>query len=141
MKYLSYEKYAEMGGTLDEAAFNDLEYEARMYIDWITFERLKKETTIPEAVLECEYHLIKLIQLRLAAMNIGVGNDSQASQFGLGIASQSNDGVSISYNTLSAKDVVENSQKELNTMANRYLQGVRDSLGHRLLYRGLYPDE
>ena len=30
---------------------------------------------------------------------------------------------------------------ELQKAINRYLQGVRNSLGYKLLYRGIYPGE
>ena len=138
--YLTYEEYQNMGGTLDDTAFTDLEYEARAYINWITFDRLKKETTIPEEVKECEYHILKLMQARLDAMRIPQG-DNEASASGAGIASQSNDGVSVSYNILTARELIKTLEAEIKIVGNRYLQGVKDSLGHRLLYRGLYPDE
>ena len=145
MTYLSYEDYVLKGGSLDVTTFNDLEYEARMYIDWVTFNRLhvyQDINEIPEAVKECMYHIMKLIQNRLEALNTLPGDGSMTNMaVGAGIASQSNDGVSISYNVLSAKDIIETSQKELEDVMGRYLQGIRNSLGHRLLFRGLYPDE
>jgi len=142
MKYLTYAEYIGYGGSLDETAFNDLEYEARMYIDWYTFRRLHApDTKITDEVKECMYHLMKIIQNRLDALNIPVDGDGVSSSIGAGIASQSNDGVSISYNVLSAKEVIDASSKELDEAINRYLQGMRNSLGHRLLFRGIYPGE
>ena len=38
--YLAYEDYQNMGGTLDETAFNDFEFEAETIVDWYTFNRL-----------------------------------------------------------------------------------------------------
>lgn len=141
MAYLTYQEYIEYGGTLDETAFNDLEYQARMYVDWYTFNRLHApETVITEPIKECMFHIMKLIQTRLDALNTPVEGES-VGYMGAGIASQSNDGVSISYNVLSAKEVIDNSSKELDDMMKMYLQGIRNSLGHRLLFRGLYPDE
>ena len=142
--YLTYEEYSDMGGTLDEAAFTDLEFEARAYIDWVTFDRLKNEDeeAIPESVKECMYHIIRIVQNKLEAMNVGVGTaTAESSKYGAGIASQSNDGVSISYNTLSARDIIETSEAQVNQAIRRYLSGVKNTLGHRLLYRGLYADE
>ena len=138
--YLTYEEYQNMGGTLDETTFNDLEFEARTYIDWVTFNRLWNETEIPERVKECVYHIIKLIQNKLDALNANGSWDSENTD-GSMIASQSNDGVSISYNILSAKDIISEVNKELDDAINRYLQGVTNSLGKKLLYRGLYPGE
>lgn len=142
MKYLSYEEYAEMGGTLDETAFTDLEYEARAYINWVTFNRLTRETVIPEEVKECEYHILKLLQNKLELLNMPVsGDNGEVVTTGAGIESQSNDGVSVSYHEISAKDLMSKYEDEVDASIQRYLQGVRNSLGHRLLYRGLYPNE
>ena len=139
--YLTYDEYTEMGGTLDETAFIDLEYEARTYIDWVTFNRLWGEEKIPDRVKECEYHILKLIQNKLEALTPLAGSDSDLEGVEKTISSQSNDGVSISYNVLSAKDIIESSDKELQKLVTRYLQGIRNSLGYKLLYRGIYPGE
>ena len=130
-----------MGGTLDETAFIDLEYEARAYIDWITFNRLWGEKEIPKKVKECMYHILKLIQNKMEALTPFAESDSSTDGIEKTISSQSNDGVSISYNVLSAKDIIESSEKELQRAATRYLQGVRNSLGYKLLYRGIHPGE
>ena len=142
--YLTYEEYVEMGGSLSEAAFNDIEYEARAYIDWITFRRIRKMLArgaeIPHEVQECIYHISRLIEAKMSALNVPAG-DTSGSYYGAGIASQSNDGVSISFNVLSAKDVLDNSEKEINKLITRYLDGICDDLNRKLTYRGLYPDE
>lgn len=137
--YLTYMEYMEMGGTLEEAAFNDLEFEAESIINWWTFSRLAKEESLPEVVKKCMYKLISLINDKQKAMIV----DAQDSEGNIqaGIASESNDGVSTSYNTLSATDAVETFQKTIEATIRMYLQGVRNSLGHKLLYRGIYPDE
>lgn len=140
MAYLTYDEYTEMGGTLDETAFTDLEYEARSYIDWYTFNRLHGETTIPNAVKECERYLIKFLQGRLEMIDAASGGGGSAG-FVSGVASQSNDGVSIAYNVLSAKELFDIEKDEAEGIMQRCLQGVRNSLGHRLLFRGLYPGE
>ena len=139
--YLTYNDYVVMGGTLEEAAFIDLEYEARTYIDWVTFNRLKGEEEIPQEVKDCVYHIIGLIKNKSEALNVLPDDSGSLSSYGAGIASQSNDGVSVSYNVLSAKEIIDNSESEVNKIIERYLQGLRNSLGHRLLYRGIYPDE
>lgn len=139
--YLTYDEYTEMGGTLDETAFNDLEYEARAFIDWVTFNRLWGEEKIPDRVKECEYHILKLIQNKMEALTPFAESGSSTDGIEKTISSQSNDGVSISYNVLSAKDIIESSEQELHKAVNRYLQGVRNSLGYKLLYRGIHPGE
>ena len=36
--YLTYNEYREYGGTLDETAFADINFEAESYVDWYTFQ-------------------------------------------------------------------------------------------------------
>lgn len=140
--YLSYEEYRNMGGMLDETAFSDFEYDARTYIDWYTFNRLENETEIPDKVKECMYHLIKILALQQELLNGGTSSSGSESTAGISsIASQSNDGVSVSYNVVSAKDILDDTKTEIGSLIQRYLQGVRNSLGRKLLYRGLYPYE
>lgn len=140
--YLTYAEYQNMGGTLEEATFDDLAYEAQTYIDWVTFRRLQEEgSDIPEAVKKCMYHIIKLIANKLAALQANPNGLEEHNSEGAGIESQSNDGVSISYNVISAKDIVATMQKEIDDTISRYLQGIRNNLGKKLLYRGLYPGE
>ena len=67
--------------------------------------------------------------------------DGEVVTTGATVASQSNDGVSISYNTLSAKDLLQSSEQDVMTCIKRYLQGVTNNLGRKLLYRGFYPGE
>lgn len=137
--YLTFEEYQEYGGTLEETAFNDLEFQARSVIDWWTFNRLSNETEYPEAVKRCVFRLIQLINDRQQAML--VGSQSSDSTKAAGIASESNDGVSTTYNTLSATEAVDTLQKEMEDVIRLYLSAIRNSLGHNLLYRGVYPDE
>ena len=139
--YLSYSEYQSMGGTLDATTFADLEYEAESYVNWYTFNRLANETTIPDAVKKCIFHVMKLIQTQMGLLESSGGNDGTQSISSGVVASQSNDGVSISYNILSAKDAVELAKNNIDGTISRYLQGVTNSLGRRLLYRGIYPDE
>lgn len=167
--YLTYDEYLNMGGTLDEATFNDFEYEAETQIDWYTFNRLHKDMKkfkaehpeslypsenlypsedlypsddkmyFPVAVTRCVYALIKLLQQKQQASMVGgVSLDGTVTA---GISSQSNDGVSVSYNTVSARDCVELCGKEIEQCIRRYLQEVANSLGQKVLYRGVYPNE
>lgn len=138
--YLTYDEYVNMGGsTLEETTFQQLEFEARSIIDWLTFNRLQKEEEYPEAVKRCIFKLISLLNDKQKALMV----DTQSSDGSVkaGIASESNDGVSTSYNTLSAKDAVDTLQKECEETIRMYLSGVKNSLGQLLLYRGLYPNE
>ncbi len=138
--YLTYTEYQEMGGTLDETTFNNTEFEAESIVDWYTFNRLQKETTFPEALKKCIFAIMQYI---VAQQQVnGVATDAaQNDNAGAGIASQSNDGVSVSYNILSARDVVENSKTQIGQIVKQYLWSVVNSLGQKVLYRGLYPNE
>ena len=139
--YLTYSEYAAYGGKLDEATFNDLEFEAASLVDWYTFNRLHNETEFPEALKRCMYKLIQYITAQQQVT--GISNDSEASESDAksGIVSQSNDGVSISYNILSAKDVIESGKAQMEQMIKQYLSAVTNSLGQKVLYRGVYPNE
>lgn len=154
--YLTYEAYQNMGGTLDETTFNNYEYEAETIVNWYTFNRLKEEAEedYPEELPRCMNALIELVKIQHDALILGKqritttddeGNTTTV-ETSATIKSQSNDGVSVSYNSVNADDIYGKltSLGKDNPYAQivfRYLQGVRNSLGKRLLYRGLYPDE
>ena len=136
--YLTYSEYADMGGTLDEATFNDLEFEAEALINWYTFNRLKNDNTFPDELKRLVKYLINLAEQRINLLGAsGSGNDSVTG----GIASQSNDGVSISYNVLSASELMANLKDEAGRAIQLHLQGVMNEAGQLLLYRGVYANE
>ena len=152
--YLTFEDYKEMGGTLDETAFNDFEFESECIVNWYTFNRLEKMNAdeYPAKLSRCMYALIKLAKLKADAMVLGMQTSSGDASGSVvttstaAIASQSNDGVSISYNTISASAVFDKLSpfvkgSEIEQTVQMYLNGVKDSLGRKLLYRGIYPDE
>ena len=143
-RYLTYEEYQDVGGTLEQTEFNYYAYEAESYIDWYTFNRLHNNTEIPDAVKRCEVYLIRFIQERLSALGVssfGEGDGSSADAVKKYIMSQSNDGVSVSYNALSSKDALSSLSAEIGQTIQRYLAGVTNQLGRKLLYRGIYPGE
>lgn len=135
--YLTYAEYQDMGGTLDEATFNDLEFEAESIINWYTFNRLKNDTTYPVEVKRLMKYLINLAASKQTVVG-GSGSDADSTKQ---IASQSNDGISVSYNILSAKDLMDSVKDEAENATKRYLQGVMNEAGRKLLYRGVYPNE
>ena len=145
--YLDYASYQNMGGTLDETTFSNFEYEAETIVNWYTFNRLKDEDEYPAELAQCMYRLIYLLKLEADALVLGreVSESSDAGAVPY-VKSQSNDGVSISYNSVDASDLFDRLSKTgkdnplMNTVF-RYLQGVRNSKGYKLTYRGLYPDE
>lgn len=170
--YLTYVEYQEMGGTLDETAFTDFEFEAEATIDYYTFNRLRNEnltTTsggmlggvssgaisggmfgdsdtpeipgyeeVPKKVKMCVFKIINIVQRKQQAFSLGQDIDGTVTS---AISSQSNDGVSISYNVMSASQLFDVCQSEIKKTIQLYLNGVKNSLGHKLLYRGVYPNE
>lgn len=137
--YLTYDEYVSMGGTLEPPVFELLEFDVEATINWYTFDRLTKFEVIPIEVKKLIVRLIALEQSELAIqpnMNIMGVSNVQAS-----VASQSNDGVSTTYNTLSATELAEHNKNTRKELINRYLSSVMDSLGRNILYRGLYPGE
>lgn len=152
--YLTYEEYQSYGGTLDETTFTDFEFEAETWIDWYTFNRLQNEDTQDERVKRCVNKLIQLAKMKADALALGSQTvqtkDSEGNvttiQTTASVASQSNDGVSISYNTISASEAYRALQATesgnlIEMTVKQYLQGLKNSLGRKVLYRGLYPNE
>ena len=144
MQMLTYDEYVEMGGTLeDEDRYNLYEFEVESIIHWYTFDRLKNEEVYSDEVKQCVYMLINLIIEKYATLMMG-NDDNTSTPTGsvLGqIASQSNDGVSTSYVTLSSYNLLTFCTKEVNNVINYCLRNAVNSLGRKLLYRGYYPGE
>lgn len=139
--YLTYDEYLAFGGTAEETAFDNLEFEARTVIDWWTYNRLQNDEEYPEAVKRCMFKLINIIITKQQAQllkNNGAVNTEFA---GSGIIQQSNDGVSTTYNIMSASEIIAQSGEDVKSTIRMYLQNVRNSLGRKVLYRGLYPGE
>lgn len=65
MVYLTYEEYRQMGGNLDNAAFNNAERKARQLINaqsgGQTGKRIGELTELPQAVKDCTFDLISAI--------------------------------------------------------------------------------
>ena len=147
--YLSYDEYTEYGGTLEETAFNDLEFDAESTINWYTFNRLKRpewaSVLESEELKRCMYQLIRIKQIEnemLASSSggagWGVGWTKEA-----GITQETNDGVSVSYNTLSSGEIMAylNGSKTKDDLVKQYLGSIVNDLGRNILYRGIYPGE
>ena len=139
--YLTHDEYLAFGGTIDEAAFDNLEFEARTIIDWWTYNRLQNEEEYSEAVKRCMYKLITLLYDKQRAQQLGKSNDETTSTTRAGIMRESNDGVSTMYNVVSADSAISQFDSEVKSTIRMYLQNVRNSLGRKVLYRGLYPGE
>ena len=55
--YLSYEKYKELGGTLNDTTFLQHEIEVEAKLDYLTNGRIRKLDTVPEAVINLCFKL------------------------------------------------------------------------------------
>lgn len=126
MEYLTFEEYQNWGGTLDETAFHRLEFKARRKIDRRTFNRLQQDTEIGEPVKRLMFELIGVI-----------GNsDSTSENYIPAIASEGNDGYSISYasgNILT----LDKADKKVDELVEEYLQFEKAQNGQFLLSCGL----
>lgn len=139
--YLDFETYQNMGGTLAMTTFNEYEFTAEALVNWYTFNRLVKETSYPEALPKLMFVLIQMIEIKMNALgnNFVTANGEIASG---AITRQANDGVSIEFNNLSANSIMEfTSDAKLGETIRMYLNGLKNSLGRSLTYRGLYPGE
>lgn len=135
--YLTYDEYKGMGGTLDDTQFANFAFQAEAQIKRATFNRLAGDSAIPEEVQRLMKYLVDLLEKRNAAFSLGK-NNSNAEQY---ITSQSNDGVSISYNGIAPSDLIKLSEADAMNAIKSYLEGVTNEAGRKLLYRGLYPGE
>lgn len=128
--YLTYDEYQEMGGTLEKAAFDSFAFRAKGIIDKYTYSRLAKDSNIPYEVKRVMFDLISIQSEQKKALDLR------------GIAlSQSNDGVSESRSAMPLDAIYTSLEKQMGEILTQGLTGVTDFKGHRLLYRGFYPDE
>ena len=134
--YLTFPEYLSFGGTLSETEFNKIEYDAEVAINYATFNRLKGEENIPEEVKRLMVVLVAFIDLK--GKSILKTNDSANSG---NIIRQSNDGVEVQYGTMTSAEVITTCQNEVSSAIKEYLNGVKNSKGQLLLYRGLYAGE
>lgn len=139
--YLTYEEYQSFGGQLDEADYNFYEFEARGLVDWYTFDRLKNEEVLPEELKECMYLLIRLIIEKHSLINPNTVVGEGGALVSPRVVSESNDGVSTTYATMATANAFLYCKNEIDNIINTCLRTAVNSLGRKLLYRGLYPGE
>lgn len=126
-QYLSYEEYMELGGTLDEVPFNELEFECKRIIDSRTQNRLQNTDEIPQEVKLLENKMINTLQGYYISLN-----KAQS-----GIASENTDGYSVSYiSSNQISQLIEGKIDVLQDLVSTYLFGVIVNNEH-LLYCGV----
>jgi hypothetical protein len=126
MNYLTFAEYVAYGGTLDETAFNRLSYKASRKIDRRTFNRLQNDTEIGEPVKRLMFELIGVIGK----------SDTSSESYSPAIASEGNDGYSISYasSTIMTPEMMD---KKVDSLIDEYLQFEKAQNGQFLLSCGL----
>ena len=126
-QYLTYEEYQDLGGTLEEVPFNELEYECEKIIDSMTQNRLKKTNDIPQEVKMLENKMIQTLQTYYTSLNKAQG----------GLSSENIDGYSVTYiSSTQIRQLIEGKQESLRDLVSNYLFGVIVNNEH-LLYCGV----
>lgn len=125
--YLTLDEYEAMtDAEIDEIVFERLEYRARKKVDDTTFGRLKNDSPVREAVK------------RLMAELIGVYSSEGETAAGSGIASTSNDGVSVSY--VSPDQAAKALNQRESELIRLYLEDEKTPNGYSVLSRWAYAD-
>jgi hypothetical protein len=123
MRYLTYEEYLQIGGTVDSSTFNRNISRACGIIDNATFGRIKNHmATVPENAKHLCRDLIECIA-RNNVTDLTVTSKSQSA----GAVSESE-----SYAVKTADDV----KAEITGIVYDYLASVYDDNGTPVLYRG-----
>lgn len=126
-QYLEYDEYIELGGTLEEVPFNELEFECRRIIDSRTQNRLKSAEEIPQEVKLLENKMIKILQEYYISLE-------KAQK---GVASENTDGYSVTYiSSNQISQLIEAKTDALQDLVSTYLFGVIVNNEH-LLYLGV----
>ncbi|MCR4622672.1 MAG: hypothetical protein K5663_11385 [Clostridiales bacterium] len=126
--YLTLEEYEALTGEVfeDNTLYGRLEYRARKRVDDATFGRLKADDPVREAVK------------RLMAELIGVYSSEGETAAGSGIASTSNDGVSVSYVSPEQADKARAAREK--DLIRLYLEDEKTPDGYSVLSRWAYAD-
>ena len=137
--YLTYAEYQTMGGALESSDFTSLEYKAEVKMDYYTFNRLKADTEFSDRVKRCIYEIINYLNIYQEYCDTVTNMQNPV------VASQSNDGVSISYGGLlgnttpnDIKKVEKQTEDDIYKTIRQYLDNERNRVGQLLLYRGVY---
>ena len=123
-QYLNYEEYRSLGGTLDLAPFNLLEFEARKEIDKYTFGRLMNLENQKNEVKLCIYNLINTLE--------GYDKDKTRNK---NISSENIDGYSVSYDK-NTTETTKAKNNEIKSIINTYLSNLYLDDKTPYLYRG-----
>lgn len=124
-RYLTYEEYQELGGSLPETAYNLAELKARKRVDALTQGRVANMAEVPFEV--------KAAMMEIMAVD---ARFSAAAQAGAPVvASFTTDGYSESYGSVESRTT--SMEKQLTASIMTLLAGVTDDHGVPLLYAGV----
>lgn len=114
--YLTEAEYKDIKGCESPPDYRSLEYKSRMLVDTYTFGRLKSFDVVPEEV--------KMLMAEIICCT--AKNESAE------VASESNDGVSVTY-----REHSKTYEEICDELIRTYLDGVHTNDGTPVLYRGV----
>lgn len=124
--YLDYNEFKDFGGAeIGAAAFSRAEYRAEKCIDRLTFGRVQGENPARTAVKRLMFEMVTLYHQA----------DEAQQHADVGIASMSNDGVSVSYR--SADETGKAIERRASNLAREMLAFETTADGTRLLWTGV----
>ena len=123
MQYLTYEEYSNIGGTLEETAFNRYIDRACGVINNATHNRIKSMSEIPSMGKALCRDLVEYMATNSSVTEKSVSSWSEST----GPVSES-----VSYVQKSKEDM----QSDIDELIYQYLGSVSDDNGTPLLYRG-----
>lgn len=127
-KYIDYNDYVMLGGTLEVAEFQRACAKACAELDYHTFGRLRGVMNTSDAVKMCMVELIDVC----AYANVQYGNGQSGP-----MVSSTNDGVSVTYGAPNMLDWnAKIYPQRVRAIINTYLANERTEDGTPLLYRG-----
>lgn len=122
MQYLTYEEYIDIGGTLEQTAFNRNIDRACGFIDLHTQSRLKGVLRVSQSVKACVRDLIEYL-----VANVSSGKTVTSKSQSAGGVSESE-----SYATKTTDEI----NAEMLNIVYDYLATEKDDCGTPLMYRG-----
>lgn len=123
MRYITYCEYKNIGGVLNEAAFNRNVDRACGVLDKYTYGRCRELSEIDIKIKALCRDLIEFLHTRNRSEEMMISSESQSA----GSVSES-----ISYNSRSVEDV----EQSMVSLITEYLSTETDDVGTPLLYKG-----
>ena len=121
--YLTQSEYIVYGGAdMEPSVYERLEFKAESFINRATYNRIRGETPVREAVKRCVFDLIRHFEAE------------EQTDHGAGVQSVSNDGVSVTY---SASREAESKARAM-TIVRDYLAMEEIGGGITLLFKGVF---